>query len=84
MIEIINHGVHYLDGNLLCGSEQEQQQALFAAGVGDKGRDGTIAYFILRGHNQSADKDALQIRFDALISHDITYVITAFVPWAGQ
>ncbi len=74
MIEIINHGVHYLDGNLLCGSEQEQQQALFAAGVGDKGRDGTIAYSILRGHNQSADKDALQIRFDALISHDITYV----------
>ena len=74
MIEIINHGVHYLDGNLLCGSEQEQQQALFAAGVSDKGRDGTIAYSILRGHNQSADKDALQIRFDALISHDITYV----------
>ena len=74
MIEVINHGVHYLDGNLLCGSEQEQQQALFAAGVGDKGRDGTIAYSILRGHNQSADKDALQIRFDALISHDITYV----------
>ncbi len=74
MIEIINHGVHYLNGELLCGSEQEQQQALAAAGVGDKGRDGTIAYSILRAHNQSKDNDALQIRFDALISHDITYV----------
>ena len=74
MIDIINHGVHYLNGALLCGSEQEQQQALAAAGVGDKGRDGTIAYSILRSHNQSKDNDALQIRFDALISHDITYV----------
>ena len=74
MIEIINHGVHYLNGELLCGSEQSQKDALSAAGLESKGREGTIAYSILRAHNQSKDNDALQIRFDALISHDITYV----------
>ena len=35
-------------------------------------REGTMAYSILHAH--SKDNDALRIRFDALISHDITYV----------
>ena len=43
-----------------------------AAGVAS--REGTMAYSILREHNQAASGDALRIRFDALISHDITYV----------
>ena len=34
----------------------------------------TIAGTILAGHNHSTDKDSLQLRFDSLISHDITYV----------
>ena len=74
MIELINHSVHYLEGKLLDGSDQNQKDALAAAGVDCKGREGTIAYSILRAHNQSKNNDALQIRFDALISHDITYV----------
>ena len=37
-------------------------------------REGTMAYSILKEHNQSASADSLRIRFDALISHDITYV----------
>ncbi len=74
MIEIINHGVHYLNGAILDGSEAGQQAALAAAGVASKGRNGTIAYSILQSHNQSGSDSALQIRFDALISHDITYV----------
>jgi len=36
-------------------------------------RERTIAYSILRGHDRSGG-DLLQIRFDSLISHDITYV----------
>ena len=34
----------------------------------------TIAYQILSQHNTSNDQDNLKIRFDALASHDITYV----------
>ncbi|MBR6782221.1 MAG: hydratase [Clostridia bacterium] len=35
---------------------------------------GTIAYSILSAHNVSGNMDKLQIKFDALVSHDITYV----------
>ncbi len=34
----------------------------------------TIAYQVLDSHNCSGDKENLKIRFDALTSHDITYV----------
>ena len=34
----------------------------------------TIAYGILNAHNTSGDEDNLKIKFDALASHDITYV----------
>ena len=37
-------------------------------------REKTIAYRILRAHDISGGKDTLALRFDALISHDITYV----------
>ena len=74
MIELINHGVHYANGAIIDGSEAEQAASLQAQGLQDKGRDGTIAYSILKSHNKSGSDSALQIRFDALISHDITYV----------
>ncbi len=34
----------------------------------------TISYGILSSHNQTRDQNNLKIRFDALASHDITYV----------
>ncbi len=37
-------------------------------------REKTIAYRILRAHNVSGESEKLRLRFDALISHDITYV----------
>ncbi len=35
---------------------------------------GTLAYRILSAHNTSGHDDKLKIRFDAMVSHDITYV----------
>ena len=40
----------------------------------EKARENTIAYRILRAHDTSDDPQKLKIKFDALISHDITYV----------
>ena len=40
----------------------------------DAARGKTIAHQILRAHNTSGDAQKLRIRFDALVSHDITYV----------
>ena len=39
-----------------------------------QGRQRTMAWSILQGHSVSGDPERLQIKFDALISHDITYV----------
>ena len=38
------------------------------------GRKGTMAYKILCAHNQSESDKKLQIKFDEITSHDITYV----------
>ncbi len=35
---------------------------------------GTLAYRILSAHNTSGNDNKLKIRFDAMVSHDITYV----------
>lgn len=35
---------------------------------------GTMAYKILQAHNTSRDPDSLKIKFDAMASHDITFV----------
>ncbi len=40
----------------------------------DDGREKTMAYKILRQHNEGNDPKKLRIKFDALVSHDITYV----------
>ncbi|MGL5513404.1 MAG: hydratase, partial [Sporomusa sp.] len=40
----------------------------------ERARKGTIAYQILTNHNQSDDWHNLKLRFDALASHDLTYV----------
>ena len=40
----------------------------------DEARKATIAYGILASHNTSGDNSRLKIRFDAMVSHDITYV----------
>ena len=37
-------------------------------------REQTMAWQILQAHNTSSDPRALKIRFDAMVSHDITYV----------
>ncbi len=39
-----------------------------------EGRKKTIAYHILKAHDKSRDEANLALRFDSLISHDITYV----------
>ena len=39
-----------------------------------EGRRQTMAWSILQAHNTSGDPEHLKIRFDAMVSHDITYV----------
>lgn len=66
MVELINKGVYLLDGEKIVDS---------ANITADEARENTIAYQILRSHDVDNSKGKkMRIKFDALISHDITYV----------
>ena len=64
MIQCFDKGV-FLEKGQLCES----------AGVpAARARENTMAWQILQAHNVSGDPERLQVRFDAMVSHDITYV----------
>lgn len=62
MIKVSRSGVSYQGG------------AFLPAAPTPEGKAGTIAYGILKAHNFSGSMERLQLRFDAMASHDITYV----------
>ena len=45
-----------------------------AVSADKSGRRNTIAYTVMNAHNSSDDENLMRIKFDSLISHDITYV----------
>ena len=66
MITLNPNGVYLFNGNTL-SSEAPLSR--------DEARENTIAYQILRAHDVDGSKGKkLRIRFDAMVSHDITYV----------
>lgn len=68
MIELINHGVYLLDGQHIADSND-------GLPAPEAAREQTITYQILRSHDtQGGQGKAMHIRFDAMMSHDITYV----------
>ena len=68
MVTYHPRGAYFADGKLVWADEAQG----FAAP--QDARQQTIAYSIFRAHNKSADPDKLRLKFDALISHDITFV----------
>ena len=65
MIKLTSHGVYLADGKVCDSAPISMSEA----------RKNTIAYSILNAHNTAKDGDeGMKIRFDALVSHDITYV----------
>ena len=66
MIELFNSGVVVVSG-------KPEPVGDGGADVG-AGRERTMAYGILRAHDAGADASKMRLKFDALISHDITYV----------
>ncbi|MBP3739173.1 MAG: hydratase [Muribaculaceae bacterium] len=68
MVELIKQGVY-----LLNGTEIRTDGAGMPAP--DEARENTITYGILRSHDVDGSKGKkMRIRFDAMMSHDITYV----------
>ena len=69
MITVWNQGGYYRGGAAVPAEE--------GAALGftpETGREKTMAYGIMAAHNQSGDMQHLKMKFDAMASHDITYV----------
>ena len=77
-MKLYENGVYLVNGNTLVEDGPEAKAAI-AKQVGrevskEEAAKATIAYGILKEHNVSGNMDALQIKFDKITSHDITYV----------
>ncbi|WP_044939339.1 hydratase [Pseudobutyrivibrio sp. LB2011] len=77
-MKLYNNGVYLVNGNQIVEDSPEALSAIKAATGKDVTKDQahqeTMAYGILSSHNTSGNMQHLQIKFDKLISHDITYV----------
>lgn len=88
MIELFKRGAYLLKGRLIVENADkmgidEVNNRLVSAKLDtlskkeinqEKARTNTIAYQILTEHNTSGNRRDLRLKFDALTSHDITYV----------
>lgn len=72
-IKLTDRGVFLRDGRDFVESDADISAA----------RRETIAYSILSAHNTSGDTENLRLKFDALASHDITYVGILLTAAAG-
>ncbi len=78
MITLYEGGAYLINGTELVPDGAEQR-AVLKAKTGEEttkeaAAKNTIAYHILQAHNTSGDDKKLQIKFDKLTSHDITFV----------
>ena len=74
MIKLYDSGVYLVHGREVAADAQEAAQKAGRPINKEEAVKGTIAYGILKAHNKTGDMDHLQMRFDSLTSHDITYV----------
>ena len=76
MIKLYDGGVYLVNGTeVVPEAEAAKVEALTGKSPSkEEAKTGTIAYGILKEHNQADTMDQLRIKFDAMASHDITFV----------
>ena len=76
MVKLYNGGAYLINGNTLI-EENDKDKIKAATGKDidkEEARKGSIAYNILEAHNTSGNMNKLRLKFDAMASHDITFV----------
>ena len=68
MLEILHAPAYYKNGTFVPAGQAAELPAP------EEAKKGTITYGILASHNTSGTMSDLKIKFDAMASHDITYV----------
>ncbi|MBT9776244.1 hydratase [Clostridium sp. MCC353] len=76
MVKLYDGGAYLVNGTEIV---PEAEAAKIASLTGkevtkEEAKKGTMAYSILEAHNTSGDMDNLKLKFDAMTSHDITFV----------
>lgn len=78
MIQLFKNGAYLLNGTELVEDTAEApqilQSKLGSVPSKEEAAENTMAYGILKAHNVSGNMKKLQIKFDSLASHDITFV----------
>ena len=73
-MKLYESGVYLINGcEIVSDAVSASQKAGFPV-TKEEALKGTISYGILKAHNHSGDMRQLQLRYDSLTSHDITYV----------
>ena len=76
-MKLYENGVYLIDGVQIIEDDRDAAAKLAQQGIAaDKAEAarGTMAYGILESHNISGNMSKLQIKFDKMTSHDITFV----------
>ena len=70
-MKLYDSGVFLLEGETIVEENEAGSDFLEKK---EQYKEGTISYGILQEHNTGTNKENLKIRFDAITSHDLTYV----------
>ncbi len=75
-MKLYDSGVYLVNGTEIVAEAEAAKVQALTGKTADKeqAKKGTISYGILEKHNTNSNMDALKIKFDAMASHDITYV----------
>ena len=74
MVKLFDKGVYLLNGTEIAKSAEEAKAKTGQEVSQEEAARNTMAYRILEAHNTSGNMERLQIKFDKLTSHDITFV----------
>lgn len=74
MVKLFDKGVYLLNGTEIAKSAEEAKAKTGQEVSQEEAARNTMAYRILEAHNISGNMERLQIKFDKLTSHDITFV----------
>lgn len=74
MVKLYDKGVYLINGGEIAETPEEVKGKTGQDLSAEEAAKNTMAYRILEEHNTSGNMDRLQIKFDKLTSHDITFV----------